>query len=190
MLSAEGCRQRRQRLWQRLDPKPESDHLRLADPIHLMYLANFFVDPFSLGAGFSGFLLLRNDGHATLIHDNRLPKSVETAHVDERRVVNWYDGQSPAHGPRQLAALDRVNPGGAGLRFHDRVGDRYASVVINTLAEMRRRKDADEIETLRRCMRVTEAGHAWARTNVKPGMTERTFTAVSTPPAPRRRNRR
>jgi Xaa-Pro dipeptidase len=172
MLSAEGCRQRRQRLWQRLDPKPESDHLRLADPIHLMYLANFFVDPFSLGAGFSGFLLLRNDGHATLIHDNRLPQSVETAHVDERRVVNWYDGQSPAHGPRQLAALDRVNPGGAGLRFHDRVGDRYASVVINTLAEMRRRKDADEIETLRRCMRVTEAGHAWARTNVKPGMTE------------------
>src|SRR5216683_8137301 len=172
MLSAEGCQQRRQRLWQRLDPKPESDHLRLADPIDLIYLANFFVDPFSLGAGFGGFLLLRNDGHATLIHDNRLPKSVEAAHVDERRVVNWYDGQSPAHGPRQLAALDRVNPGGAGLRFHDRVGDRYASVVINTLAEMRRRKDADEIETLRRCMRVTEAGHAWARTNVKPGMTE------------------
>lgn len=172
MLSAEGCRQRRQRLWQRLDPKPESDHLRLADPIHLMYLANFYVDPFSLGAGFGGFLLLRNDGHTTLIHDNRLPKSVEAAHVDERRVVNWYDGQSPAHGPRQLAALERVNPGGTGLRFHDRVGDRYASVVINTVAEMRRSKDADEVEVLRRCMRATEAGHAWARANVRPGMTE------------------
>jgi Xaa-Pro dipeptidase len=172
MLSAEGCRQRRLHLWQRLEPKPDSDHLRLADPIHLAYLANFFVDPFSLGAGFGGFLLLRNDGHATLIHDNRLPKSVQEAHVDERRVVDWYDGQSPAHGPRQLAALDRVNPGGTGLRFHDRVGDRYASVVINTVAEMRRRKDPDEIEVLRRCMRATEAGHAWARANVEPGMTE------------------
>jgi Xaa-Pro aminopeptidase len=172
MLSALGCRQRRQGLWQHLDPKPDSDHLRLADPIHLQYLANFYVDPFSLGAGFPGFLLLRNDGHATLIHDNRMPKSVQAAHVDERRVVDWYDGQSPAHGPRQLAALERVNPGGTGLRFHDRVGDPYASVVINTVAEMRRRKNPDEIEVLRQCMRATEAGHAWARANVKPGITE------------------
>src|SRR5437764_3032519 len=37
---------------------------------------------------------------------------------------------------------------------------------------MRRRKDPDEIETLRRCMRATEAGHAWARDHIKPGMTE------------------
>ena len=73
MLSAEGCRQRRLRLWQALDPKPDSDHLRLGDPMHLVYLANFFVDPFSLGAGFGGYLLLRKDGHATVIYDNRLP---------------------------------------------------------------------------------------------------------------------
>jgi Xaa-Pro aminopeptidase len=172
MLTAEGCRQRRLRLWQQLDPKPESDHLRLADPIHLMYLANFYVDPFSLGAGFGGFLLLRNDGHATLIHDNRLPGSVEQAHVDARRVVPWYDGQSPALGPRQLAPLARVNPEGTGLRVHDRVGDPYASVVINTLAAMRRQKDADEVALLRQCMRANEAGQAWARANIKPGMTE------------------
>ncbi len=172
MLSAEGCRQRRLRFWQELDPKPESDHIRLADPIHLMYLANFYVDPFSLGAGFGGYLILRKDGHATLIHDNRLPRSVEQAHVDERKVVIWYDGQSPAHGLRQLAVLDRVNPGGAGLRFHDRVGDPYASFAINTLAGMRRQKYPDEIALLRRCMRATEAGHSWARGNIKPGMTE------------------
>jgi hypothetical protein len=172
MLTADGCRQRRQRLWQELDPKPESDHLRLGDPIHLMYLASFFVDPFSLGAGFGGYLLLRPDGHATLIHDNRLPKSVEQAHVDERRVVPWYDGQSPAQGPRQLAPLARVNPEGSGLRIHDRVGDPYASIVINTIANMRRRKDADEIALLSRCMRATEAGHTWALTHIKPGMTE------------------
>jgi Xaa-Pro aminopeptidase len=172
MLSAEGCRQRRLRLWQQLDPKPDSDHLRLGDPLHLMYFANFYVDPFSLGAGYGGYLLVRKDGHATLIYDNRLPKSVEEAHVDERRVVNWYDSQAPAHGPRRLVLLERVNPGGSGLRIHDRVGDPYASILINTVAAMRRQKDPDEVDLLRHCMRATDAGHAWARANIRPGMTE------------------
>jgi hypothetical protein len=172
MLTAEGCRQRRQRLWGQLDPPPDSDHLRLSDPIHLAYLANFHVDPFSLGAGFSGYLLLRQDGRAKLLHDDRLPKSAAQAHVEERVVVPWYNGQSPGRGPRQLALLKTVNPSHDGLRIHDRPGDPYAATVIRTLAEMRRQKDPDEIEQLRRCMRATEAGHAWARANVRPGMTE------------------
>jgi Xaa-Pro aminopeptidase len=172
MLTAEGCRQRRQRFWQQLNPQPEGDHLRLADPIHLMYLANCFVDPISSSAGFGGYLIVRPDGSSRLIHDNRLPRSVEQAHVEERRVVPWYDMTKPGHGPRQLAALEAVNPHGSGLRFHDRPGDPYAATVIHTLAAMRRRKDPDELTVLRRCMRATEAGHAWARANVKPGMTE------------------
>jgi Xaa-Pro dipeptidase len=172
MLTAEGCRQRRQRLLQRLDPKPEGDHLRLGDPIHLEYLANFHVDPFSLGAGFGGYLLVRKDGHAKLIHDNRLPATVQQAHVEERTVVPWYDGQSPGRGPRQLALLESVNPAHAGLRVHDRPGDPYAATLIPTLAAMRRQKDADELALLRQCMRATEAGHAWAREHVRPGLTE------------------
>ena len=83
MLTADGCRQRRLRLWDKLDPKPDNYHLRLHDPMHLMYLANFAVDPFSLGAGFGGYLLLRKDGHAKLIHENRLPESVADAHVPQ-----------------------------------------------------------------------------------------------------------
>jgi Xaa-Pro dipeptidase len=172
MLTAEGCRQRRVRMWQRLSPPPESDYLLLGDPIHLQYLANFHVDPFSLGSGFRGYLLVRRDGVAKLIHDNRMPASVKEAHVDDTRVVEWYDGQSPARGPRQLALLQGVNPEGKGLRAHDRLGDPYASVLVNTLADMRRQKDPDEVELLRQCMRAGEAGHAWARANVRPGMTE------------------
>src|SRR5258708_12506754 len=99
MLTAEGCLQRRQRLWKKLDPKPDNDHIRLHDPLHLMYLANFAVDPFSLGANYGGYLMLRKDGHAKLLHDDRLPKSVADAHVQERVVVPWYDGQSPARAP-------------------------------------------------------------------------------------------
>jgi hypothetical protein len=172
MLIAEGCRWRRQRLWERLDPPPDSDHLRLSDPIHLEYLANFHVDPFSLGAGFGGYLLLRQDGQAKLLHDDRLPKTVDQAQVEERVVVPWYSGQAPARGPRQLALLQTVNPSHGGLRIHDRPGDPYAATVIRTIADMRRQKDADEVELLRRCMRATEAGHAWARAHVRPGMTE------------------
>jgi Xaa-Pro dipeptidase len=172
MLTADGCRQRRQRLWKKLDPQPDNDHIRLHDPLHLMYLANFAVDPFSLGADYGGYLMLRKDGHAKLLHDDRLPKSVADAHVEERVVVPWYDGQSPARGPRRLALLQGVNPAQGGLRIHDQPGDPYAKTVIDTLAAMRRRKDADELALLRQCMRVTDAGHAWARANIRPGMTE------------------
>ncbi len=181
MLTAEGCRQRRLRLWQHLDPPPEMDHLRLGDPRHLVYLANFWVDPFSLGAGFGGLLLLRRDGHAKLLHDNRLPDSVKAAHVEERVVVPWYDGRSPARGPRQLALLHGEGDAIAALHIHDHPGDPYAPTVTRTLAALRRRKDPDEVALLRRCMKATEAGHAWARANIRPGMTELdVYTGVST----------
>ncbi len=172
MLTAEGCRRRRQRLWERLAAEPVGDHLRLADPIHLMYLASFHVDPFSLGAGFGGVLLLRRDGRAKLLHDDRLPVSVADAHVEERVVVPWYDSQSPGRGPRQLALLGEVNPAHAGLRVHDRPGDPSAAAVVRAAAALRRQKDPDEIALLKRCMRAGEVGHAWARAEVRPGMTE------------------
>jgi hypothetical protein len=172
MLTAEGCRRRRRRFWDRLDPRPEGDHLRLADPAHLMYLADFHVDPFSLGAGFGGYLMVRRDGHAKLLHDDRLPESVEAAHVEDRVVVPWYDGRSPARGPRQLAVLYGTNPAHGTFRIHDRPGDPYAPAVVGTLAALRRQKDPDEVDLLRRCMRAGEAGHAWAREHVQPGMTE------------------
>ncbi|GIW81602.1 MAG: hypothetical protein KatS3mg105_3409 [Gemmatales bacterium] len=127
---------------------------------------------FTWGAWARPYLIVRRDGHAKLIHDNRAPKSVEQAHVDERRVVSWYDGQSPGQGPRQLAVLQSVNPNASGLQIHDRVGDPMAANVINTIADMRRQKDRDEIEALKACMRATEAGHAWARENAAAGMTE------------------
>src|SRR5262245_55335256 len=119
MLTAEGCRARRQRLWQNLNPPPDADYLLLSDPIHLCYLANFWVDPISLCAGFPGFLIVRKDGHAKLIHESRVPPAALECHVDERRPVMWYDGQAPGKGPRQLACLADVNPTRSGLHIHD-----------------------------------------------------------------------
>jgi Xaa-Pro dipeptidase len=172
MLNAEGCRQRRLRFWERLQPRPEGDHVRLADPMHLVYLANFHVDPISLNAGFGGVLIVRQDGHAKLLHDDRLKGPAAKAHVEERAAVGWYDGQSPGKGPRQLALVGAVNPAGAGLRFHDRPGDPDAAAVVRTLAEMRRQKAPDEIDLIKRTVRAAEAGHAWARAHIAPGQTE------------------
>jgi Xaa-Pro aminopeptidase len=173
MLSADGCRQRRQRLWERLDATSldfrDVNQLALADPVHLMYLANFHVDPFSLGAGFGGYLVLDRGGNARLFHDNLLPESVEQAHVDDRQAVRWYDAVTPARGTRRLALQDAVS---THPRIHDCLVDPLAQAIVETLALMRRQKDADEIALLERCMCAAEAGHAWALSNVRSGMTE------------------
>src|SRR5579885_2842332 len=170
MLSAEGCRQRRQRFLEEIRPQLGGESLLLADPIHLMYLANFFVSPFSLGGGFGGLLRLGPEGETTLFHDNRLPHTVDQAHVDQRHVVRWYDGDSPPRAPRQLALVEALGGIAQPTRVHDRPEDPLGPVIIKTLAELRRRKDPDEIAVLRRCMAATEAGHAWATKNIRAGM--------------------
>jgi len=169
MLTAEGCRGRRQRFLDRLKP---AGPVLLGNIAHLRYFANFFVDPISNGAEFGGLLLLRPDGHATLMHDNRLPKSIEAAHVDERSSAVWYTGQAPGQGPRELIYRPAALAAGTEGRIHDAVTDPLAPEVYAITSDLRRRKDPDELELLRTCMRVTDAGHAWARANVRPGMTE------------------
>lgn len=171
MITADGCRARRQRLADLLRLGP-AEPLCLGDANHLRYFANFHVDPISLGAGFGGLLHVRGDGHATLYHGDKLPKSVEAAHVDERFPVAWYDGQSPGRGPRAMVLRRAATGGLTQGRVHDALGDLQAVGIHDFVSEMRRRKDPDELDQLRACMRATEAGHAWARANVKPGMTE------------------
>jgi Xaa-Pro aminopeptidase len=170
MLTSEGCQSRRIRLWTALPEKVAVAELVLSDPIHLRYFANFYVDPFSLGADFGGVLVVRPDGHATLYHDRRLPESVRAAHVDRREEIQWYDGRSPGNGPRRLALRPAVEAHGG--RIHDSLSDPLAPLVIETISGMRRRKDPDEIAVLESCMRATEAGHAWARQHIRAGMTE------------------
>lgn len=166
-MTAEGCRDRRRRFVERLGL---SGPILLGDPLHLRYFANFHVEPMSLGADFGGLLLVQPDGHATLFHDNRLPKSVEQSHADERRSLTWYTGQEPGKGPRRLMLREVVEQNGG--RVHDSLADPLVGKVFEITSEMRRRKDPDEIALLKACMRATDAGHAWARANITPGMTE------------------
>lgn len=172
MLSAEGCRQRRRRLWERAGGQADSGHLLLAGRQHLMYLANFWVDPVSSGAAFGGLLRLGPDGHATLFHDSRLPVSAKEAHADETRVIPWYDGQSPPAVPRRLALEAALKAAGQPTRVHDRPEDPMGPPITDAVTALRRQKDPDEIALLRRCMEATAAGHAWAREHIRPGLTE------------------
>ncbi len=167
MLTAEGCRARRLRFLDRLRPTAP---VVLADPIHLRYFANFHVDGNCMSADFGGVLVLRPDGHATLFHDNKLPKSVELSHADKREALTWYTGQEAETGTRRLMLRAAVEA--AGGRVHDSLSDSLAPQVFAITADMRRRKDPDEVALLKTCMRATDAGHAWGRANIKPGMTE------------------
>jgi Xaa-Pro dipeptidase len=172
MLTPDGCRDRRRRF---LDRMRAAHHgpLWLADPLHLRYLAGLYVDPFSLGADFGALLLLRPDGHATLLHDDRLPGSAALAHVDERVVIPWYAGQAPGRGPRRLVLREAAERTGVALdRIADALTEPLAGTVFAVLAELRRRKDADELAVLRACARAQEAGFRWAAANLRAGLSE------------------
>jgi Xaa-Pro aminopeptidase len=175
VLTADGCRARRERFLERLRPMQP---LLLADPLHLRYLANFHVDPFSLGADYGGFLVLNQDGKTKLFHDNRLPASAKEAHVDAVEVIPWYDGQTPGRGPRRLILEDVVKTYGG--HIHDSLAHPLSQRIIEALTDLRRRKDPDEINLLKKCMKATNAGHAWARKFVREGMSElEVYTGIS-----------
>src|SRR5436853_74749 len=109
MLTAEGCKARRLRLWERFD-LPGVKEIVLADPAHVRYFANAYITPFSLGGDEMIALSIRRDGTTTLFHDNRAPDSLSTAFVDEHIKIPWYDGQRPAPYPRQLALQKMPTP--------------------------------------------------------------------------------
>ena len=166
-LTADGCRTRRHRFLDRLKP---THSVVLADPVHLRYLAGFHVDAISSSADSGGLLVIRPDGHTTLLFDHKLPKTWEHAHADEYTPVMWYTGQEPETGPRRLVLRTAVEANGG--RIHDTLVDPLAPQVFAILSEMRRRKDPDEIAVLKTCMSACDAGHAWGRANILPGMTE------------------
>jgi Xaa-Pro aminopeptidase len=170
MLTAKGCRERRLRLWERLGDMG-IERLALSDRIHLSYFANANFDPISLTSDMPAVLLIDRGGRATLVMDRRSPHSVDDSHVDETVRTDWYLGSSPGQGPRQLAldgALAKLGVTG----MHDCFGNPHHCQVVNTIADMRRSKNPDEVAALRSCMTACDAGHAWARTNLRAGMSE------------------
>jgi Xaa-Pro aminopeptidase len=187
MLTAQGSRARRDRLWHAL-PAP-CDLLLVADHSHLIYLAAFAPSPFVFRTVESGALLVLEPDHATLVADDMLGPFLDRAFVDKIHAPCWYDGNHTAQHRRRLlveSTLKRLAamPG-------KRIGVELSSVpagVIEGLRStrpgleivdiapifrgLRRSKDPDEIEVLLRSMRAGEKGQAAALEQIKPGMSE------------------
>jgi Xaa-Pro aminopeptidase len=194
MLSEEGCRSRRARLWQALPP--EVRWVLVADPRHVNYLCGFWVNPFSLSFGERGLLYLGRDGEAILLGDNfALKSAIGRAFVDRQIEEPWYDHRHAAPN-RDLVLFkalerirDRLRPA-SGLLEAEWLplgaleaagwpadanpfgGPTPRPSLGSLLRSLRRSKDADELELLRRSMRAGEAGHRRARERVRPGISE------------------
>jgi Xaa-Pro aminopeptidase len=188
MLTAEGCRARRQRLWDRLSDRP--DWILIADPEFQMYLANYHHSQFVFRTTNAGtFLILGADGSCVLIADNFLTGYASQAFVDEVVAPVWYRGKESApHREAMLVAtlLDRLKkcpgkhiglemsrlPTGVieGLRAER--GDLKLTNVDPILHELKRVKDPDEVALIRHSLKAIAAGQAAAMAEIRPGMTE------------------
>jgi Xaa-Pro aminopeptidase len=187
MLTREGCKARRERLWQSLPEKP--DVIVLCDPVHLVYFANYYASPFVFKSqNARAILVLCADGTSILVVDNIQASFAEQAHVDRVEAPVWYDGLHSAAN-RQQAVIDAAMQV-VGRQHGTRIGiDLQVPAVLvelvrtdrpglellrvdETIRGLRRSKDPDELDILRRAVRAAEAGAAVALQEVKPGMTE------------------
>lgn len=186
-LSREGCRNRRARLFDRLEPQP--DVIVLAGVDHLAYFANFFVPEYVFQANDATACLLLTPEESILVHDNLLDTFAEAAFVDQRRTVTWYRGQEPATDRQALVleelreAFEELKPKRAGVSVARLPGTSYMSLtdrsgrgamidVDPVIRRMRVQKDADEIELLRTCGAVVSHVMEAAWKHARPGMSE------------------
>lgn len=178
MLTADGCQQRRARLWSRM---PESvEWLLICDQRHVCYLSAFWVNPISFSAGEKAVLLLTRDGGATLLADNFTRRTaVADPFVTDEVIEKWYDHKHSVpnrsvvlHQLRERALSDLVKDPGAERGVIESDHSAAGRQLNTTLRELRRTKHADELAVLGSCMRACEAGHAVAFDAIKPGATE------------------
>ena len=187
-LSEAGCRARRRRLWESV--LDTCQWLLIFDPRHVHYLANFWVEPLSFSFGERAVLLLERDGPAVLAGDNfTIRRATSDPHVDEQIVATWYDHRHAvvnrdaalASAVEQLADRLQNRPGLVEREWLPVALAEVLPVDLNEpqtislgdeIRRLRRQKEPDEVELLRRCMRATEAGHRRALEVAAPGKTE------------------
>ncbi|MFO0812699.1 MAG: Xaa-Pro peptidase family protein [Gemmatales bacterium] len=184
MLTLEGCRSRRERLWKALPTKP--DALLIADPQHLYYFCGYTQSPFVFRSNDAGaVLLLTADGKAIIIADSMSRGFCEASFMDEVVAPTWYDGKHSAPHREVLlvkSVLERVKKTGAksiGLEYSQVSAGVMAGLsgvalsnIDDVMPGLKRRKDADEIAALKLSMKAGEAGMAAGLEKIQPGMSE------------------
>jgi len=197
MLTQPGCLSRRKRLW--AEVPADIEWLLIADPRHVQYLANFWVQPLSFSGGERCLLLLERGGQATLVGDNFAIRSgVHEPYVDREIVTKWYDHtHSVINRDHALfEALGKVTPELSGKKglveaewlplgatkalehtTYDfsvkQEADEDVHADLGTiLRKLRRHKEHDEIELMKQCMAAGAAGQARLLEIIREGITE------------------
>ena len=188
MLTAEGCRARRQRLWNGI--KVDLDWILIGDPQHQMYFANYYADPFIFrSVNSASVLLLHRDGTSILVADSMVRQFADLALVETILTPTWYDGHHSAppratflvenvlaalaeHGGTKFGIESGRLPAGIteGIRKRESAATFFA--VDPVIHRMKRQKDADEIELIRQSIGAIEAGFAAARKEIHAGISE------------------
>ncbi len=188
MLTAEGCRMRRERLWAALEDQP--DWILIADPKHVTYFTGHFATPFIFSSATGGaMLILGADGSSVLVTDNVMLEFANRAHVDEIVAPTWYRCVESAV-QRETMLVEstlevmRKRPGlhigfeaskvPAGLvdGLRPERGFLRLTAVDPIIHRLKRSKDPDEMDLIRRSMQAGDAGHTAALRDVRPGLTE------------------
>lgn len=190
MLTKEGCRRRRERLFAELPD--EVEWVVVADPRHVNYFSAFFVNPISFSTSERALLVLERSGKATLLADNFTRRAACTEpFVNDDVTGRWYDHRHSVENRddflfQMLREFVRSSPStkkGRGLLELEwlpveaartaRLDASAQSAKLGTvIRSLRRRKEADEIALLEDCMQACEAGHATALEVVEPEATE------------------
>ncbi len=194
MLTKEGCNTRINRLWERL---PEDvEWVLIADPRHVNYFSAFWVNPLSQSLGERSFLLLERTGKTTLFCENGAYRSrVAEPFVDALVKENWYDQVHSVENRdhvlfrtlRETGTMvftkkglieEEWFPEGACRYLPETRGSSRETVresspqLGSIIRSLRRNKELDEIELIKRCVRAGDAGNLKAFSVVQPGISE------------------
>ena len=195
MLTNEGCRERRTRLWERLPE--EISWVLIGDQRHVQYFTNFRINPISFSADQKALVLMTRDGKAILLADNFGKRSATVPYfVDQEVITAWYTHKKSVTNRDDalclaLSDVEKIWGGETGLIEPEGLSEMTAAMVSENAAwqfaeddseipttlgtiirSLRRSKHADEVELLKTCMRAGEAGHRRAFDVIRPGISE------------------
>jgi Xaa-Pro aminopeptidase len=178
-LTVEGCRQRQQRVLQRMQDQ-NIDRLVVTRPEHVQYLSGFHTHHLM-----ASIASLDSAGKLTLIAPNREPEGVAADEIMTYQ-AQWHstlrpEQQAAAAEQLELAlrgvSLTRMAVDGAftGIHALTAIGLDSVAAAIDfepDLWRLRRRKDSDELELMQKAIDCTEAMYLRAREIVEPGICE------------------
>ncbi len=188
MLTEQGCRARRERLWKLVGV--DVDWVLITNPSLLTYFAGFVASPFVFNSQNAGAaLVLGRDGSATLVADNVQEPFLNAAFATNKVMPVWYRCVESAGDRGELlvnTVLDVLAKcKGSSIGYEasscpaaivaglpsSRPNLRLANV-DSIVRQLRRAKDADEVDLIKTSLKAATAALKAAMSETRPGMTE------------------